>query len=92
MTDLTPSHRRNLLTWLERASDELEVSFAQAHVEAEDRAQVEPADPWVAGTPLYRRLHELVEQESSLERAKDEARQRARQLHFDRTGEWPTAS
>lgn len=86
---LTPSHRRNLLGWLERNSDELERRFAEASLSAGQRAAVVPAEPWVAGTPLYRRITELVATESAVEQARDEARQVLRRVEFERRGRWP---
>lgn len=88
LEEMTPSHRRNLAGWLERNSDVLEERLEEAGLDA---GAVEPADPWVAGTPLYRRLHELIEAESARERAIDEARQVVRAVEFERSGEWPEA-
>lgn len=89
LEDLTPSHRRNLLGWLERRSEELRERFEEADLTEEVRARVHPADPWVAGTPLHRRLRALVDAESSLEQARDEARQVVRRLEYERKGRWP---
>lgn len=89
LEDLTPSHRRNLLGWLERRSAELQERFAHADLPATVTGRVVPADPWVAGTPLYRRLAELAAAESSTEQARDEARQVVRRLEYERKGRWP---
>lgn len=86
LADLTPSHRRNLLGWLERRSERLRDAFDDAGLEL-DRLEVD--EPWVRGTPLYRRLERLVAAESAREQAMDDARQTARRIHFERTGEWP---
>lgn len=86
LTSLTPSHRRNLLRWLERQSDRLQRAFEQAGLTLD---VLEVHDPWVVGTPLYRRLEELGITESAREQAMDAARQEARRIHFERTGEWP---
>jgi hypothetical protein len=88
LVTLTPSHRQNLLAWLERTSDDLEARAA-TELSAEQRALVEPADPWVTGTPLYRRLADLRAAETARERAMDQARQVARTLEFERSGDWP---
>jgi hypothetical protein len=89
LRDLTPTHRRNLIAWLERNTDALERRFAAADLSAEQRQQVVAASPWVAGTPVYRRLAELIAAESARERAMDQARQVARSLEFGRSGNWP---
>lgn len=86
---LTPSHRRNLIGWLERNSDELEQRFGAAPMTPDQRAQVEPAEPWVAGTPLYRRIATLITSESPTEQVKDQARQVVRRVEFERHGRWP---
>lgn len=86
LDDLTPSHRRNLLGWLERRSDRLRDAFDAAGLEL-DRLEVD--ELWIRGTPLYRRLEALVAAESAREQAMDAARQTARRIHFERTGEWP---
>jgi len=86
LESLTPSHRRNLLSWLERHSDRLRSAFEDAGLQP-DRLPVH--DPWVAGTPVYRRLEELVAAETAREQAMDAARQEARRIQFERTGEWP---
>jgi hypothetical protein len=86
---LTPTHRRNLLAWLERRSDALRERFEAADLPADTRARVTPADPWVAGTPVHRRLQELIAAESGTEQARDEARQVVRRLEFERKGRWP---
>lgn len=88
LEELTPSHRRNLLGWLERSSEELEAR-AKAELTAAQRAAVDPATPWVAGTPLHRRLSELVAAETGTERARDQARQVVRGIEFERRGRWP---
>lgn len=84
--ELTPSHRRNLLGWLERISDELSERWA-----AEGREPLPAADgtAWVTATPLYARLRALTDAETAREQAMDAARQQARRIHFERTGEWP---
>jgi hypothetical protein len=88
LEDLTPTHRRNLLGWLERHSDALRERF-ETVVPVARTATVTAADPWVAGTPLYRRLAELVAAESATEQARDHARQVMRHLEFERHGRWP---
>lgn len=89
LVSLTPSHRRNLLGWLERHSDDLEDAVARADLSDEQAREIVGAEPWVAGTPLYRRLADLVAQETARERAVDEARQVARAIEFERSGDWP---
>lgn len=90
LVSLTPTHRQNLLSWLERNSDALQTVFAEANeLTAAERNAVTPATPWVAGTPLYRRIVELIEAESERERAMDRARQVVRSVEFERSGEWP---
>lgn len=89
LVSLTPSHRRNLLTWLERNSDALESATQVAGFTDEESASIVGAEPWVAGTPLHRRLSELAAMETARERAVDEARQIARSIEFERSGEWP---
>jgi hypothetical protein len=86
---LTPTHRRNLVAWLERRSEALRERFEASDLPAEARARVTPADPWVAGTPVHRRLQELIAAESGTEQARDEARQVVRRLEFERKGRWP---
>ena len=86
--ELTPSHRENLLGWLERHSDPLEAA-ARDQLPAADLARVRPADPWVAGTPLYRALKAHQAATDSRELAMDEARQVARRIAFETTGRWP---
>jgi hypothetical protein len=86
---LTPTHRRNLLGWLERNSDALEEAAARAELTDEQARDIVGAEPWVAGTPLYRRLAELAALETARERAVDEARQVARAIEFERSGDWP---
>ncbi len=89
LVSLTPSHRRNLLAWLERNSEVLEEATTRAELSDEQAREVVGADPWIAGTPLYRRLADLVAAETARERAVDEARQVARSIEFERSGEWP---
>ncbi len=89
LDDLTPTHRRNLIAWLERRSERLRERFEAADLAPEVRARVTPADPWVAGTPVHRRLQELVAAESGTEQARDQARQVVRRLEFERKGRWP---
>ena len=88
LVSLTPTHRANLVGWLERTSDDLEVR-SRTELTADQRALVAPSDPWVAGTPLYRRLAALIAAESARERAMDQARQVARTLEFEQSGDWP---
>jgi len=88
LVTLTPTHRRNLASWLERSSDDLR-QRADSEWGPEQHARVETATPWVAGTPLHRRLAELMAAESARERAVDTARQVARSLEFERSGDWP---
>jgi hypothetical protein len=89
LVSLTPTHRRNMLGWLERNSDDLQTVFADADLTADERNAVKPASPWVAGTPLYRRVVELIDAETERERAMDRARQVVRSVEFERSGEWP---
>ncbi len=86
LVSLTPTHRRNLLAWLERVSEDLQARAAH-ELDATQRDTVAPADPWVAGTPLYRRLAALRDAETARDRAMDQARQIARTLEFERSGE-----
>lgn len=88
LVSLTPTHRQNLLAWLERTSDDL-ARRADTELTPDQRATVEPATPWVAGTPLYRRLAALKTAETARERAMDQARQVARTLEYERSGDWP---
>lgn len=88
LVDLTPSHRHNLMGWLQRNSDVLHARAA-ADWSNEQLKAVEPGWPWVVGTPLYRRLEELVATETGRELARDKAREIARRLEFERSGEWP---
>lgn len=88
LLSLTPTHRRNLLGWLRRTSDDLEQRALTELTEIQ-RAQIIDADPWVDGTPLARRLAALIAAESARERAMDQARQVARTLEFERSGDWP---
>ena len=88
LSELTPSHRRNLVGWLERNSE----AIARRVEEADLGEQVETwreADPWVAGTPLYERLQELIAAETGRDLAIDRARQIVRDVEFQRTGRWP---
>ncbi|WP_052669094.1 hypothetical protein [Nitriliruptor alkaliphilus] len=89
LDELTPTHRRNLRAWLERSSDGLRDRFDEADLTERQRGQVVDADPWVAGTPVYRRLAELIANESPLEQARDQARQVVRHLEYERQGRWP---
>lgn len=88
LVSLTPTHRRNLLGWLERTSDAL-AARAATELTEQQQARVAPADPWVAGTPLFRRLAALSAAETARERAMDQARQVARAVEFERSGDWP---
>lgn len=88
LVSLTPTHRRNLVGWLERTSDDLQAR-AETELTHAERACIEPAEPWVAGTPLHRRLTALITTESARDRAMDQARQVARTLEFERSGDWP---
>lgn len=90
LEDLTPSHRDNLLRWLERHSDALEAAFADASLTPRERAQVVDAEPWVRGTPVHRTLTALQSRVTGKELAMDEARQVARRIAFETTGRWPT--
>ena len=87
--DLTPSHRENLLGWLERHSEPLEAA-ARAQLTDEELARIRSATPWVTGTPLYRALQAHQAATDATELAKDEARQVARRIAFQTTGRWPT--
>jgi len=89
LEELTPTHRRNLLGWLERSSDALAERFQGADLTPQQRSVVEPRIPWVLGTPLYQRLEELIGAETSIEQARDEARQVMRKVRFTNEGEWP---
>jgi hypothetical protein len=89
LVSLTPTHRRNLIGYLERSSDALERAAAGAGLTDEQAREIVGAEPWVAGTPLYRRLAELMAMETARERAVDEARQIARGIEFQRSGDWP---
>ena len=88
LLSLTPTHRRNLMGWLERTSADLEAR-ATTELAPDQQALVTPATPWVAGTPLYRRLAALRAAETARDRAMDQARQVARALEFERSGDWP---
>ncbi len=88
LLSLTPTHRRNLLGWLRRTSDDL-ADRAATELSDSQRALVTEADPWVDGTPLARRLAALIAAESARERAMDQARQVARTVEFERSGDWP---
>lgn len=89
LATFTPTHRRNLLAWLERHSDGLRDRFDEADLSERQRGQVVDADPWVAGTPLYRALAAAVGAETGTELARDQARQVVRHLEFERRGRWP---
>lgn len=89
LVSLTPSHRRNLMGWLQRNSDVLHARAA-ATWSNEQLAGIAPGHPWVTGTPMYRRLDELVASETGRELARDKAREIARRLEFERSGEWPS--
>ncbi len=89
LEDLTPTHRHNLAGWLLRSSDGLRDRFDEADLTERQRGTVVDADPWVTGTPLYRRLVELIAAESALEQARDRARQVVRTLEYERHGRWP---
>lgn len=88
LVDLTPSHRRNLMQWLERNSDVLH-QRAAAEWTNDQLESVEPRTVWVTGTPLYRRLEGLVAAQTGHELARDRAREIARRLEFERSGSWP---
>lgn len=88
LVELTPSHRHNLVKWLERNSDVLHAQAA-ADWSNEQLAAIDAHGPWVAGTPLYQRLQELVGDETGHDLARDRAREIARRLEFERTGKWP---
>lgn len=88
LVGLTPTHRHNLVAWLARSSADLQ-RRAATELSDDQRALVEDADPWVAGTPLFRRLTALIRAESARDRAMDQARQVARSLEFERSGDWP---
>lgn len=88
LDELTPSHRRNLLAWLDRHSDALRAA-ATTGLAPDALARVTPADPWVAGTPLHRALTALEEAADETELAMDEARQVARRIRYEATGTWP---
>ncbi len=88
LLEMTPTHRRNLIGWLERNSEAIR-ERAEATLHADQLERVAAADPWIAGTPLHRRLAELIEAESENERAMDKARQIVRAQQFQRSGEWP---
>lgn len=85
---MTPTHRRNLRGWLARNSDDLRDRSVD-ELDDDQRAMVVPADPWVAGTPLVRRLDDLIAAETARERAMDQARQIARSVEYERSGDWP---
>lgn len=88
LAELTPSHRRNLLAWLERHSAALQEA-AEERLTEEELSRVHRAEPWVAGTPLHRTLQALEQRADSRELAMDEARQVARRIAFETTGRWP---
>lgn len=87
---LTPKHRRNLIAWLERNSDAIRDRARSTDLPAGLMASHVKATPWVAGTPLYRRLTELIAAETGRDQAIDRARQIVREVEFQRSGEWPT--
>lgn len=89
LASFTPTHRRNLVGWLERSSDGLRHRFDDAPLTERQRGKVVDADPWVAGTPLYRALTAAIAAESGTEVARDQARQVVRHLEFERKGRWP---
>lgn len=89
LASFTPTHRRNLQGWLERNSDGLRDRFDEAELTERQRGMAVDADPWVAGTPLYRALAALIANETGTEQAKDQARQVLRNLEFEREGRWP---
>lgn len=89
LTSFTPTHRRNLLGWLERNSGGLRDRFDDADLTERERGRVVDADPWVAGTPLYRALADLIAAETATDQARDQARQVVRSLEFERRGQWP---
>lgn len=89
LADMTPTHRTNLLGWLERASDELRRRFDDADLTDEQRALVADGEPWVAGTPVYRRLAQLIASQTARDEAMDQARQVVRHVEFERSGHWP---
>lgn len=89
LSELTPSHRRNLVAWLERNSGAIQDRVAAAGFDRDVAAALADADPWIAATPLYRRLQELIAAETGRDLAIDRARQIVRQVEFQRTGEWP---
>lgn len=89
LSELTPSHRRNLVAWLERNTDAIEARVDAAEIPDELRNRHTGAQPWVTGTPLYRRLQELIAAETGRDLAIDRARQIVREVEFQRTGEWP---
>jgi hypothetical protein len=89
LASFTPTHRRNLVGWLERSSDGLRDRFDEAPLTERQRGQVVDADPWVAGTPLYRALTAAIAAESGTDLARDQARQVVRHLEFERKGRWP---
>lgn len=91
LSELTPSHRRNLVAWLERNSEAIAGRVEAADLDGELTGSLADAEPWVAGTPLYRRLQELIAAETGRDLAIDRARQIVRQVEFQRTGEWPQA-
>lgn len=89
LTELTPTHRRNLLGWLDRNSEALHARVRSADLSPAVTGGYVEAEPWIAGTPLHRRLTELVTSESGREQAIDRARQIARSVEFERSGRWP---
>lgn len=90
MSEMTPSHRTNLLRWMERASDDLERRWNMADdLTDAERALIAVGDPWVAGTPVYRRLAQLLASQTARDEAMDQARQVVRHVEFERSGHWP---
>ena len=89
LSELTPSHRRNLVAWLERNSDAIARRVREGDLGEDVTAAWREAEPWVAGTPLYERLQELIAGETGRDLAIDRARQIVREVEFQRTGQWP---
>lgn len=89
LSELTPTHRRNLVGWLERNSDAIRERVRSTDLPPGLIAGLVKATPWVAGTPVYRRLTELIAAETGRDQAIDRARQIVREVEFKRSGEWP---
>lgn len=89
LSELTPTHRRNLVGWLERNSDAIAGRVAETPLPPELLDTWRETEPWVAGTPLYQRLQELIAGETGRDLAIDRARQIVREVEFQRSGEWP---